>query len=221
MNIGKYNIRPILLRIPDEQKYLDRADACLKRLEAIGVTDTYVVDGIHADKFGILGTHPYNLDKPDSQHMIGPKYVGSFLSQYVVYNVMKALPEEHFMFMECDNVMNDNWLQELEKALTDIPEDFDFLFLHSCCAMDKKPRPVKPCSNVYGFAKTSGYPALYPLSGSCYIIAKKCLGHVIATQRDAYAPADINLALHSFPQMSIYAILPRISEQLGNENLAR
>lgn len=219
MKIGNYNIRTVILRIPDEQKYVDRYNACIGRMAAAGITDIYTVDGIHADKFGIIGTHPYELDNPNGGHMIGPKYVGSFLSQYVVYNVMQALPEEHFMFVECDNVFNEGFIEKLEKALSEIPADFDFLFAGSCCAIDKKPIPVALGSDVYRFKRTSGFPARYPMGGNCYIVAKKCLQHIINTQRDAYAHADISLALHSFPQMDVYAILPRICEQLGNENL--
>jgi hypothetical protein len=219
MQIGKYNIRPVLLRIPDEQLYVDRYNACMERLAKNGIPNVYTVDGVHANKFGIIGTHPYELDNPNGGHMIGPKYVGSFLSQYVVYNVMLALPETHFMFLECDNVMNDNWREQLQLAMADIPEDFDFLFVGSCCAGDKRPKQVSGGSSVYKFPRTSGFPARYPMGGNCYIVAKKALPHIIATQRDAYAPADINLALHSFPSLDVYAILPRIAEQLGNENL--
>lgn len=219
MKISNYEIQPILLHIPDEEVYNVRHNEMLQRLRDIGIYDTYSVKGIHAAKFGIIGTHPYELDNPNGGHMIGQKYVGSFLSQYVIYNVMLAMPNTHFMFFECDTVFPDGFMDKLEQALADVPSDFDFLFVHSCCAIDKRPHPVKAGSRVYKFPRTSGFPAKYPLSGSCYIISKKCLQHVIDTQRDAYAPADISLALHSFPQMDVYAILPRICEQKNNENL--
>lgn len=216
MQIGKYNIQPFLLYLPDEPEFVKAWEDCKAHLESIGITDTISFEGVYGKGFGIMGTHTYELDNPNGGHMIGQKYTAGFLSQYVFYSIANHYPATHFMFMEPDNRFNENWKEELEKAMRDIPEDFDFLFVGSCCAVDKRPIPIKMGSNVFKYARTSGYPAMYPMGGNCYIISKKCLPHVIATQRDSYAPADISLALHSFPQMDVYAILPRITEQLNN-----
>lgn len=219
MKIASYNIQPILLYLPDEPVWLDRREAMDEHLLEQGITDTIHVAGIHAKKFGIIGTHPYELDKPNGGHMIGQKYVGSFLSMYVIYNVMLHHSADYFMVLEDDTRFNPDWRERLTKALDEIPKDFDFLFVGSCCAVGKGEIQVKEGSEVYRYPRTSQFPALYPMGGNCYIIAKKCLEHVISTQRDAYAHADISLALHSFPQMDVYAILPRLCEQLNNENL--
>jgi len=212
--------QPFLLYLPDTEEWLNRWNKAKSHFHEAGLENVISIAGVHGQKFGIVGTHPYELDAPGSGHMIGQKYVASFLSMYVMYNVaLHRETDTHFMFIEDDTRFNPDWQEQLNKALTDIPADFDFLFVGSCCAMNKNPQPVKPGSNVYKFAKTSGFPPNYPMGGNCYIIAKKCLEHIIRTQRDCYAPADISLAIHSFPGMDVYAILPRICEQEGNENL--
>jgi len=217
MRIAGYDIQPIVLHLPDDIKYVKQSEDMKNRLHEAGINDAMFVSGIHADKFGILGIHPYTLDNPDATHYIGQKYVGSFLSQYVVYNVMKALPNEYFLFFEPDAVLPDNFLRKLEFEMFNLPPDFDFLFIESCCAMDKPMEHVG--GNVYKFKKNRGYPSKYPCGGACFIISKKCLEHVIATQRDTYAPADLSLGMHSFYAMDVYAILPRLVQQKGNENL--
>lgn len=216
MKIGKYEIQPVLLYLPDEPEFVKAWEDCKQHLSEKGIDDCISFPGIYGKGFGIVGTHTYELDNPNGGHMIGQKYTAGFLSQYVFYNIANVLPNTHVMFMEPDNRFNDNWREELEKALEIIDPEFDFLFCGSCCAIDKNPIPVKAGGNLFKYPKTSGYPARYPLGGNCYIVAKKAIPHILATQRDAYAPADINLALHSFPQMDVYAILPRISEQFNN-----
>lgn len=212
--------QPFLLYLPDTEEWLSRWNKAKAHFAEAGLENVISIAGVHGQKFGVVGTHPYELDAPGSGHMIGQKYVASFLSMYVMYNVaLHRETDTHFMFIEDDTRFNPDWQEQLNKALTDIPADFDFLFVGSCCAMNKNPQPVKPGSSVYKFAKTSGFPPNYPMGGNCYIIAKKCLEHIIRTQRDCYAPADISLAIHSFPGMDVYAILPRICEQEGNENL--
>ena len=132
MKISHYDIQPILLYLPDEPVWLDRREAMDEHLLEQGITDTIYVAGIHAQKFGIIGTHPYELDKPNGGHMIGQKYVGSFLSMYVIYNVMLHHSADYFMVLEDDTRFNPDWRERLTKALDEIPSDFDFLFVGSC-----------------------------------------------------------------------------------------
>ena len=217
MKISKYEIKPLLLYLPDEQVWVDRWNACKQHLEEQGITDYYSVAGIHGEKFGIAGTHYFELDNPGGKHMIGQKYTASFLSQYVMYSVANAMDYTHYLFIEDDTRFTEGWREKLQICLDLIPEDFDFLFVGSCCTEGKLKIDIG--SGLYKYPQTNGYPARYPMGGNCYIISKKCLNHIIATQRDAYAPADINLAMHSFSEMEVYAILPRLVEQLGNEKL--
>lgn len=217
MKIARFDVQPILLHIENDKVYEDRFEQMKRHLEEVGIHDTIFVSGVNAKEMGVIGTHTYELDNPNGGHMIGQKYTGSFLSQYVVYNVMNVLPNEYFMFFECDTVMPKDFLRKLEFEMFNLPSDFDFLFVHSCCQGDKQKEHIG--GNTYKFPKRRGYPVQYPLSGSCYIVSKKSIPHILATQRDAYAPSDINLGIHTFYNMDVYSIFPRICEQKGNENL--
>lgn len=218
MRIAGYDIQPIVLHVEGDEKYVQRFTDMKIRLLNAGITDAKFVSAINGVQMGIIGTHEYNLDNPNNGgHLIGQKYTASFLSQYMVYNVMNNLPNEYYLFCECDAVFPDNFLRKLELEMFNLPNDFDFLFIESCCANDKPKDHVG--GNVFKIRKSRGYPCMYPLGGACYIISKKCLPHVISTQRDAYAPADLSLGMHSFYAMDVYAILPRLVQQKGNENL--
>lgn len=219
MKIAGYDIKPVLLYLPDTDYWLSRWSAMKEHLNYCGVFDGLIhVAGIHAEKFGVLGTHPYELDQPGKGHIMGQKYTGSFLSQYVIYSVCNQLPDSHFMIMEDDTRFSDGWYPALEKALQEIPSDFDWIFVGSCCAIDKRAERIG--DKLYKYPRTKQFPVNYPMGGNCMIVSKKCLPHILATQRDAYAPADISMALHSFHEMEVYSILPRICEQLNNEKLA-
>jgi GR25 family glycosyltransferase involved in LPS biosynthesis len=217
MRIAGFDVQPILLHIQGDEKYEERFTRSKQHLEDNGIIDTIFVSGINAKEQGVVGTLPYELDNPNGGHMIGQKYVGSFLSQYMVYNIMNSLPNEYYLFMECDISLPENFLRKLEFEMFNLPNDFDFLFIESCCAMDKPKTHIG--GNVHRIKKSRGYPCMYPLGGACYIVSKKSIPHIINTQRVAYAPADLSLGMHSFYAMDVYAILPRLVNQLGNENL--
>ncbi len=92
-----------------------------------------------------------------------------------------------------------------------MPPDFDFLFVGSACAEDKE--PVHVAGNVYHFPYRPEKPDYYPQTGFCYIVAKKCMQHLIDTQRDTGDPVDVSLIYKAFPQLNVYAILPRLADQ--------
>jgi len=211
MRIGDFNIQPLMLYLPDTPYWVNRWQDGKKHFIESGITNLIEVAGVYGEGFGIDGTHEYNLDNPTGHHKIGVGYTAGFLSMYVMYNVANVLPNSHFLFLEDDTRFNQGWLEKLTEELKNVPKDFDFLFVGSCCAGGKPKEHI--AGDIYKF--NAPY---YPMGGNCYIVAKKALPHFIATQRDAYAPADINLCLHTFPSLDVYAILPRICEQ-NNNNL--
>lgn len=214
------DIKSISLWLPDAPEWIAQKEAAEKYWAEQGIENIYWVAGIHAHKWGIQGTHTYLLDgRPEEQFKIGDKKVGGFLSQYLIYNVMNALPDSHFMFMETDCKFIDGWKEKLNEELKNVPADFDFLFVGSCCAMDKEPVHVK--GDVYEFPyRGEAKWTMYPQCGHCYIIAKKAVPHLIATQRDAGNPADVSLIRFAFPKMKVYAILPRLAHQGPDYNIA-
>lgn len=211
MNIGGLDVQPILLYIPDTEEWKARWEAAKVHLEQAGFYGIIHVPAIYGEGFGIEGTHLYEHDNPGGGHKIGIGNTAGFLSMYMIYNIMNNLPNKYFLFLEDDSRFEDGWIKKAERALAQIPESFDWLFLGSCCSEGKG--GYKVGENLYHFPTREGSYANYPLCGNAYIVAKKALNHIINTQRDAYVNADINLAVNSFPALNIYAILPRIVEQ--------
>lgn len=235
-------IQPILLYLPDTQEWLDRWEAGKQHFEEAGLTTSTLfsklihVPGVHAAKFGIIGTHVYMRDaysrlrhsyngkelparmpselKEQFKNIDGK--IGGNLSHYILYNVMNVLPNKYFMVLEDDCRLSEGWQDKLQQALKDVPADFDFLFVGSCCATDKDPIHVK--NDIYHFPHREDKPDFYPQSGHCYIVAKKAIPILLATQRDTADPVDVQLIYEAFPHLNVYAILPRLAEQ-GKDTL--
>jgi GR25 family glycosyltransferase involved in LPS biosynthesis len=168
--------------------------------------------GINGQKMGITNTpdHPYMRDrKPgDPPFYVGTHCVGIFLSHYMLWNALTLLPDQHFFILEDDAKFEDGWKAKMEKAMMDVPQDFDWLFIGSCCAKNQRHK-----RHVSG----NIWDVRYPQCFHAYVVAKKALPHLIATNRDCYAPIDISVTLHSFSQLKVYTLLPRIVEQFNTE----
>lgn len=210
MNIESLKVLSVFL--PDDKKWMEEHAEGATHFKEEGL-NVYWVEGVHAEKWGLQSRHIYLLDgKPEEQFYIGTPKVGGFLSWYVLYHIMKAMNYSHYFILEMDARFINGWREKLEQALKDVPEDFDFLFVGSCCAMDKEPVHIK--GDVYEFPYRGEEKwQHYPQCGHAYIIAKKCVQLLIDTQRDVANPVDISLIKYAFPKLKIYAILPRLANQ--------
>ena len=211
-------IRPGFLHLPDTQEWRDRANEGRKHFKEQGIKNIFEVAGVHGKAWGIQGRFIYLRDNPAEQLYLGDGKTAGVISHYILYNVMKALPDEYFMVLEDDARFVDGWKEKIETALKDVPKDFDFLFVGSCCAEDKQPKRIK--GDIYYYPHRPEHPDWYPQSGFCYIVAKKCLQHLIDTQRTTADPVDVGLIYRAFPKMKVYAILPRLADQ-GDTPLPR
>jgi hypothetical protein len=160
--------------------------------------------GVHGQQWGLATTHIYLVDnRPEEKFNIGPGRVAGNLSQYMTWLVMEAMPFTHFLSLEDDARFVPDWKPRLEQALKDVPPDFDFLFVGSCCAG----------GGVHYKGEVYEHKTSYPMCGHALIIAKKCVPFLIASNRDSRNPADITLLVNSFPHLRVFSILPRLADQ--------
>ncbi len=216
MKIGSLDIKPIAIYLPDEEKWVKEYEQAKVYFAEAGIEDIYWLPGIHGEKWGVAGRYIYLADnRPEEQYYIGHGKVAGNLTQYMSFIVMDALDYTHFMSLEGDCKFVDNWKELLAEELKNVPPDFDWLFVGSCCAEDKKGTHI--AGNVYHYPnRGKGMWNYYPQCSHCFIVAKKAIPHLIATNRSVANPSDVSVVLNSFPKMKVYAILPRLADQ-GNK----
>lgn len=173
----------------------------------MGVGDVTFIDAINADTFGLLTKFPYEVDNPGSGFNIGPHCVGIWLSHWMTWLACSMRPESHFFILEDDAKFDPDWQSRMGKALQDVPPDFDWLFIGSCCASAKKRRHIQG----------EVYDVRYPCCFQAYVLAKKAIPHLLRTQRKVYAPIDISVIFHSFAELKVYTLYPMAVRQFNTE----
>ncbi len=186
----------------------ERKQKAIKHFSEVGLNDVEFYEGINAEKMNINGTKPYMRDRKegDEPFFIGTKPTGIFLSHYSLWSALTLMPQEHTLILEIDANFVDDWWEKTEQALKDVPQDFDWLFLGSCCTS-------RPRTHIKGCV----WEVKYPMCFQAYVVAKKALPHLLRTNRDCYAPIDISTTLHSFKEMKVYTVLPRIVSQFDTD----
>lgn len=199
-------MRTICISLPHENP--ERTEAARQHFAQHGINAEFFV-GVHGEKMGLNTTHPYMVDRKEGDELFfaGPKPVGIFLSHYMLWDAMQLLPEQHTFILEDDAKFQDGWKEKFERALQDVPADFDILFVGSCCCNHR------PTTHIKGLINEVKYPMCF----HAYVVAKKAVPHLLATNRDCYAPIDISVTFHSFDKLKVYTILPRIVDQFNTE----
>jgi hypothetical protein len=163
--------------------------------------------GIHAKHAGLFTTNEYNVDHPNEHFNMGAHGVGIYVSFYMMWNVMLACGDEHILLIEHDAEFDENWKYRFDQAMLDVPKDFDFLFLGSCCAEGK------PTTHIKGEV----FEVKYPLCNHACVIARKCLPFLISNLRKCWAPIDLQLMFEAFLHLNVYTVLPRMVKQFNTE----
>jgi hypothetical protein len=208
LELAGYSIRPFVMTVPE---FPQKTEAIQKHLQDSGIyAEEYpcfcAYDKLVAPANAVAGLttmHTYEVDAPGSGYRIGPKSVALCVSFLSFWTMCAFLPDTHFLFVEWDAKLKPDWRERTIQALKDVPPDFDFLFLGSCCTEGKEKHHVK--GEVYQMKSV--------MCNHLQVIAKKAMPTLIRTQRKIYAPADISLAFHAFPHLKVYVLLPRCADQ--------
>jgi len=176
---------------------------CLAHLKERDWRNVRPFPGIHAERAGLQTEHVYEVDHPGSKFRMGYKPTGIWLSHYMLWNALSLLHDDYFCVFETDVKLPEDCHTRVINALNDCPQDFDVLYIGSCCCQGR------PQSHVKGEV----FEVRYPLCTHAIIWARKALPTLIQTLRRCWAPIDIQLAFEVLPHLKAYAVLPRIIEQ--------
>jgi len=193
---------------PNYGKAGSRRERTIRHFAERGV-DAQFFYGIHAERIGLCTIHPFEVDQPGSAFNMGPMPVGCWLTHRAAWAAALLLPDEEFFFLEDDARFPLDWRARFDAARANLPDDWDVLFVGSCCAEDKNPRHV--AGEVF--------EVRWPMATHAYLVRRKALPTMIESQDAAtcYAPIDISTIFHTWPRLRVYTILPRVVDQFDTE----
>ncbi len=152
-------------------------------------------------KWALSTEHKYERDHPGSGYKISGTVIGCTMSHWTLWKALDYLGQEDwYHVMEADIKFRDGWRARFDKAMEDVPSDWDMIYTGSCCA--------DQTNNVQG--------EVYKGSALCthwYMVRHKALATLIETNQKAEAPIDIQICLESHPKLNVYTILPRLADQ--------
>jgi GR25 family glycosyltransferase involved in LPS biosynthesis len=186
-----------------------REKECVKYMESFGIKAVPIY-GFRASNCGI-STEYYNSVKKDR---MGVKSIVAGLSHFSVWATIKwavesgAYPKDQpFLVVEDDcKFVSDNWKEKLTEELQHVPEDWDVIYVGSCCAA-----PYEYNRHIGG----NVYRLTHGMCTHCYYVTYEGACMLMKTNQKVWCPIDIQMLVDSIPFMKFYGILPRLAYQDG------
>jgi GR25 family glycosyltransferase involved in LPS biosynthesis len=177
-------------------------------LNSAGISNYRIFYGINGKKSGLRTVIPYEYDAPGSGYLIPPEHLGCTVSHWILWNslLFENSTEDMFMVVEDDAIFRPNWKHALESALSCMPDDWDILYLGSCCAADKIKNQIGP--NLF-----EGMP----FCTHCYVVRKKALETLVSTNEQFYGKVDIQMYLNNRHLLKCFTVFTRVVDQHETE----
>lgn len=171
-----------------------------------GLDDVQFFYGIHAQRIGVnsvVRSDVISPSDPDQTHSIGMMSTGCWLSHRALWAALLLLPDDGFLVLEDDARFVADWHSRFALALRDVPDDWDLLYIGSCCTSSGR-RLVK--GEVYKDAR--------PQCLHAYCVRRKALLPLCELVDEAGVRKPIDSALPDFSgRLRIYTLIPRLVDQ--------
>ena len=192
-----------------------RRDATVAHLDECGFNQSILFHqfvGINGETAGLSCTNTHTL--PDGTiYTPTPKHVSLCLNHWFLWQriLSRAMTskDDFSIVLEDDVRFTSNWFEKLKRAIQDVPEDWDILFLGSCYARNF------PVAHIVGDI----WKVEKPNCTHAYCVRHKALPVLIEKCHRIYTNIDWAIIEQAIPHLKTYAILPRLADQFTMEDL--
>lgn len=186
-----------------------REKECVEYMAGFGIKAVPIY-GFRASNCGI-STEYYNSVNKDRMQV---KSIVAGLSHFSVWSAIKwavesgAYPKDQpFLVVEDDcKFVSDDWKEKLTEELQHVPEDWEVIYVGSCCAA-----PYEDNKHIGG----NVYRLTRGMCTHCYYVNYEGACMLMKTNQKVWCPIDIQMLVDSIPHMKFYGILPRLAYQDG------
>lgn len=185
---------------------IKRFDDTTKHLDEIGIKWEPFI-GMDNQKCRLSSKDTFDFDRAGER--LESKHVAATLTHYLLWKVMQYQPDESFVALEFDVRFVDGWKAQFDQAVSVLPDNWDLVYLGSCCCKGREMYPVA----IEHIKVPNLFNVRYPLCGHAIMYRKKCLPTLLDVHQKINMPLDIAMYHMSLPKLQVYTILPRIVDQ--------
>lgn len=180
-----------------ESKHRERLD---KEAERVCLTVNWW-NGVNGESFGLKTFIPTHTD-----WIVGPKYVGLYLSHWALWRVLEAVDADEILILEDDAEFHPGFVDLWPSFYSELPSDWQLVYVGSCCVRNNS------------YAKISEHicVAKNPMGTHAYMIKKSALPIIIERMNCVQHPLDQDIIKRLLPVLKHYTFIPSLIRQHEN-----
>jgi GR25 family glycosyltransferase involved in LPS biosynthesis len=179
---------------------IKRFDDTCNHLNELGIK-WEVFFGMDNQRCRLQPLDTFDLDRAGDK--IGTKHVAATLTQYMLWKTMMFQKDDSFVALEFDVRFVPDWREQYEKAMSVMPDDWQVIFLGSCCCKGRDTKHIG--ENVY--------EVHWPLCGHALQIRQSALPTLLDEHQSISMPLDVAMFTNSLPKLRTYTLMPPICVQ--------
>lgn len=167
-----------------------------------------IFDAINGNKLGLLPENFNKLEFPNDEVKINYGGVGCALSHYLLWNLIKYLPENEFFILEDDCIFCENFKPTFLDLYSRLPSDWEMAYV----GWITYGKDITPTSIAPGISKR------IPSATHAYLIKKSASEKLIDALHPISSPIDLHLIDKALPRLNYYVLDPSLVSQRSYMN---
>jgi GR25 family glycosyltransferase involved in LPS biosynthesis len=194
-------MRTFVITLPSRRDYI--LEQCQKHNLKVEIFDAVV--GI---QIGLLPDQYNKLEFPQLDANLSSGNVGCALSHYVLWNLLKYLPEEEFLILEDDCIFCEDFVNKFQNIYSSLPLDWEMAYVGW----------IKYGHDITPIHVNDGLSIRIPSATHAYMIKKSAIPILINSLHPLNSPIDLLIINKALKKLKYYVFDPSLIDQKSYMN---
>lgn len=160
-------------------------------------------DGILGTRMGLIAKFPNTIECPGGNVMLNEGALGCNMSHFILWHVLKYLPDEEFLIFEDDALIEPDFKEKFFPIYEKLPIDWQMAYVGW----------IPYGKDIPPLAIEDGISIRIPSATHAYLVKKSILNELCDALLPIQSPLDLTLIRRVLPRIKYYVFDPSIVEQ--------
>jgi len=166
--------------------------------------------GVFGNKLGVIPKYPNVLETANSEIFMTEGAIGCNLSHFILWNVLKYLPEDEFFIVEDDAEFGEDFKNKFHTVYSKLPSNWEFVYVGWL-----------PYGNdAFPMKVDEGISIRIPSATHAYLVKKSVLDRLQSCILPLQSNIDLTLINKVLPNINYYVFDPSLVNQKSYDNIS-
>jgi len=167
-------------------------------------------DGILGTRMGLIAKFPNTIECPGGNVMLNERALGCNMSHFILWHVLKYLPDEEFLIFEDDALIEPDFKEKFFPIYEKLPIDWQMAYVGW----------IRYGNDVPSLMVSEGLSIRIPTATHAYLVKKSVLEELCNCMMPFQSNIDLTIVHRLLPKIRYYVFDPSLVEQRSYLNIS-